>query len=167
MTGIAERCFACHGIFAEHDGATHPYMLSSAGCWHDYGILLAREYEDPALFQTVHRLTVDAYALQHPGDLADRRAVQSVWVHYAALHLAIDQRRSHRAIPAIMQRLVAGSFPALPDRRPDCYAMTHADVRDGGAGRHEELVKQWAVSTYEAWQCLREPTVALLVKATL
>ena len=78
---MSEKCFACGGSFEPVEGPTHKYMLSSSGCWKAYGELLAREYENPMLFGAVHRLTVDAYALQHPGDPSDRRARQSVWVH--------------------------------------------------------------------------------------
>jgi hypothetical protein len=41
-----------------------------------YGEMLAREYGDPAYFR-VHQLTVDTYAVQHPGP-RERRAIQSV-----------------------------------------------------------------------------------------
>ena len=89
-----ERCFGCGGLFPAADGPTHAYMLSSAGCWAAYGKVLVREYADPLLFAASHRLTVDAYAVQHPGNADDRRAVQSVWLHFAALD-AIFQRARH------------------------------------------------------------------------
>ena len=99
---MAERCFACGGGFAPADGGAHPYMRSSPGCWAAYGALLAREHQDQALFGAAHRLTVDADALQRPGDTADLGARQSVWVHYAALHLALIERRPFAGIPAII-----------------------------------------------------------------
>jgi len=83
-------------------------MLSTAGCWSCYGDLLAREYENPVLFGAVHRLTVDSYALQHPGDTNDRRAIQSVWVHYAALQLALEHKCPLTDIPPVMQKLAGG-----------------------------------------------------------
>ena len=82
---MEQPCFSCGGCFERHEGPTHKYMLSSPGCWKAYGELLAREYGNPLLFGAVHRLTVDAYALQHPGNPSDRRATQSVWIHYVAL----------------------------------------------------------------------------------
>ena len=42
------------------------YLESSPGCWAKFGALLTREYEN-AQYRTVHELTVDVYALQHPG----------------------------------------------------------------------------------------------------
>ena len=103
-----QECFGCGGLFPEMSGTTHKYMPSTAGCWSSYGDLLAREYENPVLFGAVHRLTVDAYALQHPGDTKDRRAIQSVWVHYAALHLAFEHKRPLADIPSVMQKLAGG-----------------------------------------------------------
>ena len=69
-------CLSCGGVFPDIDGPVHRYMKSSPGCWAVYGEVLAREYEDPYFFE-VHRLTVDAYAVQHPGS-TDRQSIQSV-----------------------------------------------------------------------------------------
>ena len=85
---MSERCFACGGVFAPApDGAVHDYMLSTPGCWAAFGEVLNREYCDPALFALSHRLSVDAFAIQHPGRIDDRRAVQSLWLHATSLWL--------------------------------------------------------------------------------
>src|ERR1700688_1721358 len=60
------RCIGCQAEFARIDGPTHEYVLSSPGCWAAYGEVLAREYRDYRLAR-LHRLTVDTYAVQHPG----------------------------------------------------------------------------------------------------
>ena len=84
MTSIAattDRCCGCGGRFTDPaDEDSHPYMLSSAGCWSACNGLLAREYQDVALFARCHRLTVDAYAVQHPG-LDGPQARNSVGIH--------------------------------------------------------------------------------------
>jgi hypothetical protein len=59
-------CIGCHALFPDVDGPVHRYMESSPGCWASYGEVLVREYTEPSYFG-VHRLTVDAYAVQHPG----------------------------------------------------------------------------------------------------
>lgn len=156
-----QECFGCGGLFPEMSGTTHKYMLSTAGCWSSYGDLLAREYENPVLFGAVHRLTVDAYALQHPGDTNDRRAIQSVWVHYAALQLAFEHKRPLADIPPVMQKLAGGSFPPLPTIPPQC-ATTHADVIAGPFDNHAALVRDWAHCAYDAWSVLNQPTKRLL-----
>lgn len=161
-----QKCFGCGGLFQEMSGATHKYMLSTAGCWSSYGNLLAREYENPVLFGAVHRLTVDAYALQHPGDIHDRRAIQSVWVHYAALQLAFEHKHRLADIPPVMQKLARGSFPPLPTI-PARFAITHADVLDGPYDDHSTLVRDWAHCAYDAWRDLNQPTRGLLNRVGL
>jgi hypothetical protein len=76
-------------------------MLGSPGCWAAYGRVLEREYSDPVLFGAAHRLTVDAYALQHPGDPRERRAVQSFWLHGASLWLVLPWTKRMRAPHAL------------------------------------------------------------------
>lgn len=161
-----QRCFACGGAFEPVEGPAHKYMLSTPGCWAAYGRLLAREYENPALFGAAHRLTVDAYALQHPGDPGDRRAVQSIWVHYAALHLAIERLEPHGAIAPVMQRLVgqklAGRDFVPPGHYPEAFAITHADVLAAEPEEHVAAVRRWAECAWQGWSHLRAPVQEML-----
>ena len=64
-------CPGCGARVRDFDGATHAYIGAVAGCWELFGEVLAREYEQPAYF-AVHHLTVDAYAVQHPGTPSPR-----------------------------------------------------------------------------------------------
>lgn len=64
-------------------------MLCSPGWWAVFGEVLAREYEDPACMAN-HRLTVDAYAVQHPGEPTPA-AARSVLLHLVSL-CAIRER---------------------------------------------------------------------------
>ena len=70
-------------------------MESSPSCWAAYGEVLAREYNDPA-FMAAHRLTVDAYAVQHPGRPSPQ-SIQSVALHLISLCLVLEQELYHRA----------------------------------------------------------------------
>lgn len=70
---MLETCADCGISLAPVDTAAHAYLGASPSCWALYGEVLAREYCDPAYFRA-HRMTVDAYAAQHPGR-AERRAV--------------------------------------------------------------------------------------------
>lgn len=125
----------------------------TASCWR--GSMRTR------CFGAVHRLTVDAYALQHPGDTNDRRAIQSVWVHYAALQLAFEHKRPLADIPPVMQKLAGGSFTPLPTI-PERFAVTHADVIARPIDNHSALVRDWAHCAYDAWSDLNQPTKELL-----
>ena len=84
------RCDGCGLTLPRIEGPTHAYMLSSPACWKIYGEILAREYSNGDYWQ-VHRLTVDTYALQHPGK-QDSRAIQSVNVHLASLYLIFKKK---------------------------------------------------------------------------
>jgi hypothetical protein len=60
-------------------------MTSSPACWAAFNQVIGREFSNPDLM-SIHRLSVDAWAVQHPGD-GSRRAQHSgglpqagVWV---------------------------------------------------------------------------------------
>ena len=138
-----EVCGDCGVALAQRPGPTHPYFGASPSCWALYGDVLAREYGNP-LYMKVHRLTVDAYAAQHPGK-PERRSIQSVWVHLAGLHLILEKGISHdfarRVIGAMTERSDSLSWLDPPAR----YNFTVADVaRVGGAAEHAAAVRRWA-----------------------
>ena len=140
---MSEVCFGCGGrLAALHDGTTHAYMASSPGCWDAYTAVLAREYADAALFGRCHRLTVDAFAIQHPGDPAERRARQSFWIHGASLWLVLRMGRSHADATAALKTMAQGDFPEPPPAL--AFAITHADVLAAPEAEHEARVRSWA-----------------------
>jgi hypothetical protein len=133
------------------DGPTHRYMESSPGCWHLYGQVLAREYSDRA-FSALHRLTVDAYAVQHPGHPSPQ-AIQSVCVHLLSLCLVFE-----RGLAASYATRVMGEATRTKDRfvwlTPPAGrgAVTVADVAVAAEPHaHEERVRSWAGSAWSAW----------------
>jgi len=65
------------------------------------------------------------------------------------------------AIPAVMQKLAATSFPPLPDR-PEGFEVTHESVLSKSPAEHVAAVRLWANSAYESWRELREPTRNIL-----
>ncbi len=130
-------------------GTTHAYMISTPGCWAAYGAVLGREYQNAALFDRCHRLTVDAYAVQHPGDPAERRARQSFWIHGASLWMVLRMGRAHRAATAALQQLAQGDFPVAPPRPH--FGLTHADVLGAPESDHEAQVRAWAEATLASY----------------
>lgn len=132
-------------------------MLSTQGCWECYGTLLAREYEDPALFRAAHRWTVDAYALQHPGAPDDRRAFRSVRLHYASLHLIFQYGRSQEEATAALRLFAKQELPPLPTA-PSGFDVTLASVRDASRLEHVVRVEEWARCAYASWHELEAQT---------
>lgn len=153
-TGVAmAACPGCDIRLPLIDGTAHPYVGATMACWAVYGSILAREYGDPR-YMAVHRLTVDAYGAQHPGE-PERRSIQSVNVHLVGLHLVLDRD----ADSAFARRVIGAITNLLSDRLvwlvppADRGAQTVLDVisaRD--ALDHSRRVRAWASRVWHAWK---------------
>jgi len=144
-------CIGCGAGFDAGDGPTHPYMESSPGCWAAFGEVLAREYGDANYFR-VHRLTVDAYAVQHPGR-PSKQSIQSVALHLISLHAifekSYDPGHATKLIQAAAKDKSRFEWLEPPASRG---AVTVADVRRAAsADDHARLVREWAAGAWSAW----------------
>ena len=152
-----EICDGCGGSFLIVENPTHRYIESSPGCWAVFGDVLAREYSDPAYF-AVHRLTVDAYAAQHPGRPSPQ-SIKSIGIHLTCLHLFLERgfeiQRVNDVMPTINQK--KKHFVWLDPSPTKGSSMTIADVhRAVSDEQHIQLVKEWAVSVWAAWSVHHE-----------
>jgi Family of unknown function (DUF5946) len=148
-----ERCPDC-GLELPRQGVTrHPYLGASPSCWGLYNEVLAREYSSPALMASVHRLTVDAYAAQHPGK-PERRTIQSIWVHLASLYLTLERGLAHdyarRVIGALTSQSNNLEWLTPPASLGSITVAQVAAAPD--AASHEEIVRRWARDVWSAWQ---------------
>ena len=148
---VTTRCPGCSACFPESAGPTHPYMESSPGCWAAYGAVLAREYSDSAYFD-IHRLGVDAYAVQHPGR-PSRQSIQSVGVHLVRLCLVLEHglspERSNAAMLAAAKHKHTYTWLEPPDSRGP---ITVADVIGTQTiDAHKQAVRAWAACAWQAW----------------
>jgi hypothetical protein len=116
-----------------------------------YSEVLAREYGD-LRYTPAHQLTVDAYAVQHPG-LPERRTAQSVAIHLVGLCLSLERGRGPAELPRLRQRLAPPKriFPWLtPPGSPG--VVTVADVHATETPEaHRASVDRWARLAWEAW----------------
>jgi hypothetical protein len=144
-------CPGCGLVLPDRDGPVHPYLGCSPPCWALYGEVLARDYGNPAYFR-VHQLTVDAYAVQHPG-VPERRTIQSLALHLITLCLVIERGADPDDGPALHRRLAKGpGFRWLEPPRP-LGRVTVADVhRAASAAEHERRVRTWAADVWAAWE---------------
>jgi len=145
------KCFSCGGEYPDIKGPVHRYMKSSPGCWSVFGEVLAREYSSPEYFQ-VHRLTVDAYAVQHPGS-TDRQSVHSVGVHLIRLCLFLEHGLSaENANDAMLEAAKnKNNFTYL---EPPSFLgeITVADIVCAtDVSEHILLVNRWAQCVWDAW----------------
>ena len=144
-------CPGCGLVLPEHHGPAHPYLGASPACWAVYGEVLAREYGDPAYFR-IHQLTVDAYAVQHPG-APERRTIQSVALHLITLCLVVERDADPTAGPNLHRRLAGrAAFHWLDPPEPR-GRLTVADVRRAdSAAEHASVVEAWARDVWAAWE---------------
>lgn len=144
-------CIGCGGLFPDVEGSTHRYMESSAGCWAAYGEVLAREYSDPVYFE-IHRLTVDAYAVQHPGQPSPQ-SIKSVGYHLVRLCLLLERdlemERANEAMLIITKTKEHFTWLTPP---PSLGSITVADVcKANTIEQHKQLVRLWAAAVWGAW----------------
>lgn len=145
-------CCGYGGRFPAVDGPTHPYMLSSPGCGAAYGEVLAREYADFAGFERVHRLTVDAYAVQHAHGPAPENT-RSVGFHLCRLCLLLERNLDASRANAAMIAIAASKlrFVRLPVPA-SLGGVTVADVLAAASPEeHRAAVRRWASSAWAAW----------------
>jgi len=147
-----ETCFGCGAVVPTSGLPGHRYVGSSPGCWAVYGTVLAREYGEWR-FPAIHRLTVDAYMVQHPGT-SSRQSIQSVAVHltglFVVLELGLSSAQATRAIRRAVERSDRFVWLEPPTHRGE---MTVLDVANADTlAEHEAIVRRWARSVWRSWQ---------------
>jgi hypothetical protein len=144
-------CPGCGVRLEQLQGPTHRYIESSPACWAMYGEVLSREYSDRE-YGRVHRLSVDAYAAQHPGS-PSKQSIQSVAIHLMSLCLVLERDveadRATRAIQHFAKDKERFVWLEPPASRGDIPVL---DVhRAPAAAEHCDIVRAWAGSVWAAW----------------
>ncbi len=123
-------------------------MLSSPGCWALYGEVLAREYGD-ARYMAAHRLTVDAYAVQHPGEPCTQ-AIQSVAIHLISLHLIFERDYVPENATKALSRLTESVYEWLTP--PAQFELTVAYLaKVASPAEYRGRIEEWARASWQAW----------------
>ena len=144
-------CPGCGLVLVVRAAPTHPYIGASPACWALYGEVLAREYGDPN-YSRLHQVTVDTYAVQHPG-VPERRSIQSVAMHLITLCLVLEDGADPREGPKLHKRLVRWpGFHWLEPPTPNGQ-ITICDVLQARtSAEHERVVDAWASDVWAAWE---------------
>jgi hypothetical protein len=144
-------CIGCGAMFPTSAGAVHRYMESSPGCWAAFGEVVAREYSNIA-YARAHRLTVDTYAVQHPGQPSPQ-SIQSVGLHLISLCLVLQYSVSMERATEVLQESARFKRRLVwLDPPPTRGNITVADVHAAkDAQEHVQLVRAWADSAWAAW----------------
>lgn len=144
-------CPGCGAALLEMDGPVHAYMTSSPACFNIFTRILASEYSDPSLLPT-HRLSVDTYAVQHPGSEKTRQQIQSVGLHLARLSLQTRRLSSPRAANDVMLGLGQHKSTLRYLEPPKAFSMTICDIEPYiGSDKHASKIKEWAMQTWSDW----------------
>lgn len=151
MTEVLIPCFSCGAMVLDMEGPTHKYMLSSPGCWSVYGVLLSRDYGEYG-YPTAHRLSVDAYAVQHPGK-PNRQAIQSVAVHLIGLYYSLEKGMPPTQVTKAIGRATQFSDQfAWLEPPASMGPITVVDAADAnGPEEYQRVAKEWARSAWTAW----------------
>lgn len=144
-------CVGCGADVPSSDGPTHAYLGASPGCWAVFGEVLAREFGELG-YPDVHRLTVDAYAVQHPGQPSPQ-TIQSVAVHLISLHLVLERELSaDKATKAIRWATTHKARFCWLEPPGSLGDLTVLDVHGAAdLAEHTRCVTRWAESAWAAW----------------
>lgn len=147
-------CIGCGAQVPDIDGPTHKYLGASPGCWKIYSDVLAKEYGDPE-YMKVHRLTVDAYSLQHLGTESPQ-TIQSMNLHLMALCAALEHNVEYDFIPKIMNRRLKEykdkEIFSWLNPPPSLGSITIVEVAKATTLReHTEIVNAWARDVWQQW----------------
>lgn len=148
-----ETCCGCKGVFEKMSGPTHRYMSSAPKCWALYGDILEREYSNPDYF-SVHRLTVDTYAIQHPGSPSSE-CISSVALHLLSLHSVFEVKSSLLQASNTIKTATQskGLFEWLPPPIPSNQITVLNIIKASNSKEHVDMVWNWAENTWNAWSC--------------
>ena len=145
------RCLGCGAEFPDREGPVHSYLESSPACWAAYGEVLAREYSDPGYYR-VHRLSVDAYAVQHPGRPSPQ-SIQSVNLRLIRLCCLVEKSLPVEKANDLMQAATGQKQRYVWLTPPTSLGeITVKDVYETkDLEEHLAAVLRWSESAWQAW----------------
>ena len=145
-------CYGCGALVENIAGQPHKYIGANQGCWDLFGQILAKEFGEYKYPENTHRLTVDTYAIQHPGQ-PNRQAIQSVNIHLISLYCVFIKGLSGKEATKVMGKVLENSpnfewlEPPIPNGK-----MTIIDVlKAKNQTEHEKIVQEWAKDVFGCW----------------
>lgn len=124
-------------------------ITSKQKCQEYFDTVLAREFSDAGYWKA-HRLTVDAYSLQHP----DKHMIspKSFAAHLAGMCIAMEFDNNPHLFRRLQQWLDGEKKLEKPDLLDDVGDLTIAHVMSAKhAEEHLRLVKEWAEDVWNTY----------------
>lgn len=148
----SEKCIWCGITTKTINGPTHRYLESSAGCWQKYGELLTKEYEN-SLYRSIHELTVDAYALQHPGKEMSQ-TINSANIHLTSLYGYFMKGVSLNKLHEIKKHATKHKrdFRWLVPPKSMIEITVEDVLKANSLQEYIESVKKWAEYIFNKWR---------------
>jgi len=146
------KCYGCGAMVENIAGQPHKYIGATQGCWNLYGEVLAKEYGEYEYFEHTHRLTVDTYAIQHPGQ-PGKQSTQSVNIHlirlYSVLIKNISGGEATKKIGKILEKNPRFEWlePPVPNGKITVIDVLTAVNKE----EHEKVVREWAEDVFGCW----------------
>ncbi|HEX6889901.1 MAG TPA: DUF5946 family protein [Chryseolinea sp.] len=146
------KCFGCGALVDNIPGTPHKYIGATQGCWNLFGQILVKEFGEYSYPQLTNRLTVDTYAIQHPGQ-PGRQANQSVNVHLISLYLIFIRGLSADVATKKMEELISKikKFDWLEPPVPNGYKTILDVLAAHNQEEHEKKVREWAEDVWNCW----------------
>ena len=117
-----------------------------------YGIfdaIIAKEFSDYR-YARVHRLTVDAYALQHPDPYMV--STKSFAAHLTGIRCAMEYENDPNLLRILQQWLNGKKQPEKPKLLENVGSLTISHVVNAGDGKeHAKWVNEWAENVWNAY----------------
>ena len=143
-------CPHCNSELAAGEEAGLNGAAWTGSCRADYQALLERERAD-LRYMRVHPLSVDAYAVQHPGEQSDASASR-VGMHLVSLYAQLMLDASHRDLKQIRRQAAETiEFRWLPPPEMSVQLGVRHALKADSPEAHRERVQAWALSVWRAW----------------
>lgn len=142
-----------------------PDVGGLTGCDDEFSRLIGREFSNPLLFRA-HRLTVDAYCLQHPEKYMI--STKSATAHLSCICWSLEFSESLHLPPAL-KRFVDGprTFTRIavpPELHRGSINITHLNELSDPT-KYLIKAREWANSAWSAWPHAWEQTRAWVKEA--
>ena len=149
---MLETCLSCGLQTKKTDEPVHKYLLSTPGCWAKFGQLLALEYQD-LQYGRVHEISVDAYALQHPGEKSSQ-TINSAHIHLAGLYAYFKLGRNFDELDLIKREVAKHKQNFLWLEPPKNMERINVGtvLQASNATEHGVQVEKWAHYIFGKWE---------------
>jgi hypothetical protein len=158
------KCYGCGAWVDNIEGQPHKYIGATQGCWNLFEQILVKEYGEYQYPALTHKLTVDTYAIQHPGQ-PERRSIKSVNVHLVSLYFIFVKKVSGSEATEMMGKLISNKpklewlEPPVPNGHKTVIDVLTANNWE----EHEKIVREWAEDVWNCWYSKHGQTIEKLV----